>query len=52
MPGRVSTLFQYMYSRPFRLVHCVLQETVQVWQPMHLLRSITIASCRVGMGVL
>src|SRR3990172_9414687 len=46
LPGWVSTLFQYMYSRPLRLVHWVLQAVVQVWQPMHLFRSITIASCR------
>ena len=46
----VLALFQYMYSRPFRLVHCVLQATVQVWHPMHLLRSITIASWRVVMA--
>ena len=35
-----------MYSRPLRLVHCILQADVQVWQPMHLLRSITMLSCR------
>src|SRR3972149_4111773 len=46
LPGWVSTLFQYMYSRPLRLVHWVLQAVVQVWQPMHLFRSMTIASCR------
>jgi hypothetical protein len=38
-----------MYSRPFLLVHCVLQLTVQVWHPMHLLRSMTIAICRFDM---
>src|SRR3990170_4868901 len=49
LPGWVSTLFQYMYSRPLRLVHWVLQAVVQVWQPMHLLRSITIAIWRLDM---
>src|SRR3990170_4367047 len=49
LPGWVSTLFQYMYSRPLRLVHWVLQALVQVWQQMHLLRSITIASWRFDM---
>src|SRR3989344_5154668 len=49
LPGWVSTLFQYMYSRPSRMVHWVLQAVVQVWQPMHLLRSITIAIWRLDM---
>src|SRR3989344_4662207 len=49
LPGWVSTLFQYMYSRPSRLVHWVVQAVVQVWQPMHLLRSITIAIWRLDM---
>src|SRR3989344_1516257 len=49
LPGWVSTLFQYMYSRPSRLGHPGLQAVVQVWQPMHLLRSITIAIWRLDM---
>ena len=30
---------------PSPLVHSVLQATVQLWQPMHLLRSMTIEIC-------
>src|SRR5262245_3701541 len=44
-PGRVSTLLNHTYSTPERLVHACLQVTEQVWQPMHLSRFITIASC-------
>src|SRR5262247_116691 len=44
-PGRVSTLLNQTYSTPDRLVHACLQVTEQVWQPMHLSRFITIASC-------
>src|SRR3990172_4361218 len=40
-----STLFQYMYSRPLRLVHRSLQATVQVWHSRHLFRSKTATSC-------
>src|SRR3990170_4363429 len=40
-----STLFQYMYSRPLRLVHRSLQATVQVWHSRHLFRSKTAAIC-------
>src|SRR3989304_461028 len=49
LPGGVLTLFQYISSRRSRLVHWVLQAVVQVWQPMHLLRSITIAIWRLDM---
>ena len=44
MPGLVSTLLKYTYSVPGRFVQTCLQVTVQVWQPMHLSRFITIAT--------
>src|SRR5512136_1571834 len=34
-----------MYSAPARLVHTFLQGMLQVWQPMHLSRFMTMASC-------
>src|SRR5579884_3968797 len=34
-----------MYSAPGRLVHTCLQVTLQVWQPMHLSRFITMPTC-------
>src|SRR5579875_508149 len=34
-----------MYSLPVRLVQVCLHVTEQVWQPMHLSRFITIATC-------
>src|SRR3970040_548738 len=43
MPGRVSTLFQYMCWVPSRSDQSFLQAMVRVWQPRHLWRSITIA---------
>src|SRR5207247_9249189 len=43
MPGFVSTLLNQAYSTPSRLVHTFLHVTEQVWQPMHLSRSRTIA---------
>src|SRR5664279_5246865 len=46
-PGRVSTLLNQTYSTPERLVQACLQVTEQVWQPMHLSRFITIASCAI-----
>src|ERR1041385_8240986 len=46
-PGRVSTLLNHTYSTPVRLVHACLQVTEQVWQPMHLSRFITMASCAI-----
>jgi len=45
VPGRDSTLFHHMYSAPRRSVHTFLQETLQVWQPMHLSRWNTIETC-------
>src|SRR5574341_740319 len=39
-----------MYSCPLALVHVILQASEQVWQAMHLLRSKTIAHCRLGRG--
>src|SRR5215813_5435098 len=48
-PGRVSTLLNQTYSTPLRLVHACLQVTVQVWQPMHLSRFITMAICAIGL---
>src|SRR3712207_1680242 len=47
-PGRVSTLLNHTYSTPLRLVHACLQVTLQVWQPMHLSRFITMASCAIS----
>src|SRR5215469_3977815 len=44
VPGLVSTLLKYTYSRPGRLVQTCLQVTEQVWQPMHLSRFITMAT--------
>src|SRR5690606_41381681 len=41
----VSTLFQSMYSCPSSSVQRDLHAAVQAWQPMHLLRSMTIATC-------
>src|SRR3990170_7971874 len=38
VPGLVSTLFHHMYSVPLRSVQMLLQDTLQVWQPMHLSR--------------
>src|SRR3990172_20100 len=38
VPGLVSTLFHHMYSVPLRSVQMFLQDTLQVWQPMHLSR--------------
>src|SRR3989304_1537410 len=43
MPGLVSTLLNHLYSAPARLVHTFLQGMLQVWQPMHLSRFMTIA---------
>ncbi len=45
MPGLVSTLLNQAYSIPSRLVQTFLQVTEQVWQPMHLSRFSTIATC-------
>ena len=45
MPGLVSTSLNHMYSAPSRLVHTFLQVTLQVWQPMHLSRFITMPTC-------
>src|SRR5437867_2669857 len=45
VPGFVSTLFHHMYSVPLRSVQMFLQAMLQVWQPMHLSRWNTIATC-------
>ncbi len=47
-PGLVSTLLKYTYSVPGRFVHVCLHVTEQVWQPMHLSRFMTIATCAIG----
>src|SRR5574340_154046 len=44
MPGLVSTLLYQMYSAPVRLVQTCLQGMLQVWQPRHLSRFITMAN--------
>src|SRR5690606_4444156 len=44
----VLTMFHHIESMPGPRVHCVLHETVQVWHPRHLLRSMTIAYWRLG----
>src|SRR5918998_2722534 len=48
-PGLVSTLLNHAYSTPPRLVQACLQVTLQVWQPMHLSRFITMASCAISL---
>src|SRR3990172_2634613 len=45
-PGSVFTVHHHWYSLPSSRVHSTLQATEQVWQPMHLLRSNTMATCR------
>src|SRR5215471_778013 len=45
VPGLVSTLFHHMYSAPLRSVQMFLQAMLHVWQPMHLSRWKTIATC-------
>src|SRR3972149_351880 len=45
VPGLVSTLFHHMYSAPLLVVHTFLQETLQVWQPIHLSKWKLIESC-------
>src|SRR5215475_6908630 len=45
VPGFVSTLFHHMYSVPLRSVQMFLQAILHVWQPMHLSRWNTIATC-------
>ena len=45
MPGFVSTLLNHAYSTPSRDVHTFLHVTEHVWQPMHLSRFRTIATC-------
>jgi hypothetical protein len=40
-----------MWSIPLSLVQRVLQAIVQVWQPMHLLRSTTNAICFLGSAI-
>src|SRR5512146_955004 len=45
VPGFVSTLFHHMYSVPLRSVQMFLHAMLQVWQPMHLSRWNTIATC-------
>src|SRR5690349_3586819 len=45
VPGFVSTLFHHMYSVPLRSVQMFLQAMLHVWQPMHLSRWNTIATC-------
>src|SRR3989304_9354961 len=42
----VLTMFHHMYSMAGWSVQSVLHEMVHVWQPRHLLRSKTNASCR------
>src|SRR3989304_3881431 len=45
-PGWVFVVIHHMCSVPSSCVQRTLQATEHVWQPMHLLRSKTQASCR------
>src|SRR3990170_7006582 len=45
-PGCVLTVIHHIGSVPSSCVQSTLQATEHVWQPMHLLRSKTQASCR------
>src|SRR3990167_11144670 len=45
-PGWVFVVIHHMCSVPSSCVQSTLQATEHVWQPMHLLRSKTQASCR------
>ncbi len=44
-PGWVLTVIHHWCSSPSSWVHSTLQPTEQAWQPMHLLRSKTMAIC-------
>ncbi|GAA1439131.1 hypothetical protein GCM10009617_02770 [Leifsonia poae] len=46
-PDLVSTVLNEGWSNPARLARSSLQATLQWWQPMHLSRLITIASCAI-----
>src|SRR3990167_2305921 len=51
-PGIVLTFIHPMWSIPLSLVQRVLQAITQVWQPMHLLRSITNAICFLASAII